>query len=77
MKTGGCFQAAEVEFTLENPMTVESATRDPIAGYGDGGSVGILSDISGRLKREFPKGQKEIDLTVTWTEEVWHSELYP
>lgn len=70
LKTGGCYQKAQVQFTVANPMTVESATRDPINGYKGGGSVAPLRAVSDNLREQFPGGQKDVNVTITWSEEI-------
>ncbi|WP_461070381.1 hypothetical protein [Streptomyces pseudoechinosporeus] len=59
---------AQVQFTLTNPMTTESATRDPSAeGYASGKQSGGMASMFGMFKSFFPNGQQPTQITVTWS----------
>ncbi|WP_217140847.1 hypothetical protein [Streptomyces sp. AC627_RSS907] len=57
---------------VSNKMTVASATRSlSDDGSKKGSSYPIMKTGSDAVKRVFPDGQKDIEVKITWIEEVY------
>ncbi|MFF4093256.1 RHS repeat-associated core domain-containing protein [Streptomyces sp. NPDC001834] len=62
----------QVSVTVSNLMNVASATRDfSDAGYKEGKSNRVMKAGSDAVKRVWPDGQKDINVKLTWIEEVY------
>ncbi|SED56534.1 hypothetical protein SAMN05428945_5298 [Streptomyces sp. 2224.1] len=64
-------KTAGVQFTLNNPMTRTSATRDPsAAGYQKGESNPLMAKVSEMGLDFAPRGQKDAAMTVRWRDQI-------
>lgn len=62
----------QVQVEVSNKMTVASATRNlSDDGYKNGSSNPVMKAGSDALKRVFPDGQRDINVKITWIEEVY------
>ncbi|MEV7680338.1 RHS repeat-associated core domain-containing protein [Streptomyces sp. NPDC088341] len=67
---GGLIGQVQVE--VSNGMTVTSATRSLSSdGYKNGSSNPVMKQISDATKFAFPHGQTDMDVKITWIEEVY------
>ncbi|MFD7286092.1 RHS repeat domain-containing protein [Streptomyces sp. NPDC059863] len=62
----------QVKVEVSNRMTVASATRSLTDdGYKNGSSNPVMKAGSDAVKRIFPDGQRDIDVKISWIEEVY------
>jgi RHS repeat-associated protein len=62
----------QVKVEVSNRMTVASATRSlSDDGYKNGSSNPVMKAGSDAVKRIFPDGQRDINVKITWIEEVY------
>ncbi|MFJ1652578.1 RHS repeat domain-containing protein [Streptomyces sp. NPDC088337] len=62
----------QVQIAVSNRMTVASATRSlSNDGYKNGSTNPIMKAGSDAVKKIFPEGQRDINVKITWIEEVY------
>ncbi|MGW6745571.1 hypothetical protein ACWGDX_33360 [Streptomyces sp. NPDC055025] len=62
----------QVQVEVSNGLTVTSATRSLSSdGYKNGSSNPVMKQISDAAKFIWPDGQTDMDVKITWIEEVY------